>query len=51
MKKARLDYNQGQSIIEYLVLFIVVLAGLYLLVSRVPGIFRTYVANASGAMR
>lgn len=51
MENGELNYNKGQSIIEYSVLFVIALAGLYLLATRIPGIFGSYVASATGAMK
>ncbi len=51
VRKAGSGYNKGQGIIEYLIIFIIAMAGLLLLVSRVPGIFGNYVTNATNSMR
>jgi len=50
MKKTRKNYK-GQSVIEYAVIFAIVAALSIAIIPSIPGIFRSYVTNATGAMR
>ena len=50
MGKLRKKYK-GQSVIEYTVIFAIVVAVSVALIPRIPGIFRNYVTTATGAMQ
>ena len=56
MKKSRKNYK-GQSVIEYAVIFAIVVALAIAMIPRIigtpgnPGIFNSYVTTATGAMQ
>ncbi len=43
--------NSGQSVIEYAVIFAIVVALSIAMIPKIPGIFRSYVTTATGAMQ
>jgi uncharacterized protein (UPF0333 family) len=52
MRRPRLQHNRrrGQSLVEYLVLFAIVVVASVALAQRAPSIFGGYVSNATTAM-
>jgi hypothetical protein len=49
MKKPR--KNNAQSVVEFIVIFVIVAVASVLLVNRMPGIFNTYVDKCAEAMQ
>lgn len=50
-KKAVLLLKKGQSVVEYLVLFVLIAGFSIALVYNVPAIFQSYVSTSTGAMK
>ena len=43
--------NSGQSIVEYVIIFAIVVVLSIAMIPKIPGIFRSYVTTATGAMQ